>query len=129
MFSNTKAPKALLIIPLLLLVVVGLLGYLTIQTLTTNTTANGGSTNTTSSSGQQTQSASSSSQSATSDANKEALNKPPKSNYPDNTCPAILVTENNANKFAVDNGEKYSLSPSQASWIQANCPDLEVLNF
>lgn len=133
MFSNTPAPKAMLVIPLVLLIIVGLLAFLVINSLSSNVSI--GNTNTSSTSSMTTSSSSSQvttsqgmSQS-TEDNFNDALGKVPKSGYPDNTCPEAFVLESSGNRFAIDGGEKYSLSSSQAAWIQNYCPNSQVLNF
>jgi hypothetical protein len=130
MFSNTPAPKAMLFFPILLLATVGILSFLVIRNMSAIPT--GGTDNYTSSSAtptsQQSSNSGTTSQSQGNSLN-DALAKVPISGYPENTCPEAYVKESNGNRFALADGNKYSLSSSAATWIEGNCPETETLNY
>lgn len=150
MFSNTPAPKAMLLFPLVLLVTVGLLSFLVItrQSASTNTqdsnsnsssstsqamTTSSNNNNNGNSNGNQGNNANNGNSSPTTqskDINKEAMSQVPISGFPENTCPAILVIEAQSNNyFAINEGKKYGIKKTDADWIKANCSDVETLNY
>lgn len=137
MFSNTPAPKAMLLFPIVLLVTVTLLSFLVFRNLssannsTTDMSTSSSMTTSTGTITSQVNSTSSNAQTTQSkDINRDAMSQVPISGFPANTCPAILVIESQSNNyFAIDDGKKYSIKKSESDWIKANCPEVETLNY
>jgi|GEM_PF-2971174 len=127
MFSKAVAPKIFLVIPLVLLITVIYLSFVVIQkmglpatnlmTPQTNQQTNNDLKNTTNP------------QTSKSPDSDDVMFKAPTGNYPSSKCPETVVNEGTSRSFAIDAGEKYSLSRENAEWIATNCPNVKTLTF
>ena len=125
MFSNTPAPKLMLIIPVMLTAIVVLLLVLTLRSFTPGSSATNNTNTVSAGNNPDFQSSSSVSQQSE---DEKAMFAVPAGNYPANKCPTTLVIEP-SNNFALENGMKYSLSNENKTWIQSNCPNVKTLTF